>query len=99
MSPPAKASAASVDRVMSRDIDISLAACCLLLATCEQREARSEKLFLGPDHALFLFRDVREALVDEPLHAFAFVRLGCIDVAFRVGCDGVDGVELPGLTA
>src|SRR5689334_5444565 len=86
MSAPANASAASVDRVMSRDI------------VCSWQASRPA-LLLGPDHPLFLLRHRREALVDELLHALALVGLGCIDVALRVGRDAVDGVELAGLPA
>src|SRR5262245_16249729 len=47
-----------------------------------------------PDDALISFRDGRETLVGELLHALAAVRLRRVDVPFRVGRHAVDAVEL-----
>src|SRR5439155_2093301 len=52
-----------------------------------------------PDHALVLLGDRRESLVDELLHALAFVRLGREQVSFRIGRDAVHRVERAGLAA
>src|SRR5438093_4963458 len=49
---------------------------------------------LRPDHSLIFFRHRREAPVRELLHALAAIRLGCVDVALRIGGDAVHAVEL-----
>src|SRR6266853_1674799 len=50
-----------------------------------------------PQHALAPARNRAHALVDEFLHAFAFVGLGGVEVALRVARDAVHAIELAGL--
>src|SRR6185312_7949141 len=66
-----------------------------------QRAVVSSWLFppRGPDDALVRFRDGPHAFVKEALDALPAIRLGCIDVAFRIGRDAVDAVEFAGLAS
>src|SRR5712692_5642268 len=50
-----------------------------------------------PQHALAAPWNRAYAFVDEFLHALAFVRLGRVEVALRIGGDAVHAVELAGL--
>src|SRR5712692_5330212 len=54
-------------------------------------------LLTRPQHALAPPRNRTYALVDEFLHALAFVRFGRIEVALGIGGDAVHAVELAGL--
>src|SRR5436190_11852225 len=72
-------------------------------ATATTKESR-DNLFicaslLGPQGALIGFGYGAEALVQESLNALAAVRLGCVDVAFRITRDAVHRVELSRLSA
>src|SRR3954451_13005465 len=64
---------------------------------------RPERLVSGrlsrPHGALVGLGHRAETLVDKLLQTLAAVRLGRVDVAFRVGRDAVHCVELPGLPA
>src|ERR1039458_8709855 len=63
--------------------------------------SRSQRTLGGlrPHHALVLFRNRREALVDKLLHTLSPVRLRGEHVALRIGSDAVNRVELPRLPA
>src|SRR5690242_20030975 len=90
ISPPVSASAASAERVMSRDI----------VSTPSHFSLLTSYLSLPrPHHTLFALGHRADALVHEALHALALVGLGCVDVAFGVGRDAVHRVELAGLAA
>src|SRR5439155_23608299 len=47
-----------------------------------------------PQHPLAPLRDRAHAVIDEFLHALAFVRLGRVEVPLRIGGDAVHAVEL-----
>src|SRR4051794_34132186 len=87
--PAANATNASAERIIVRDISLSSSADYSAGLLC----------FPRPNNALIGFGDRREPLVGELLQPLALVRFGRENVAFRVGRDAVDRVELAGLTA